>query len=444
METGSTLQPGVAAALRDRRAPATESDILHRSPWPVPARVAGYITIVSALVVLLAHESVYHHAAVFPTIALTGAIMAGYHVISGGKPPLRPYQGLAVIVAQLLCAIAIVFMVNGQSTGLILLYILAAELQFVISFRAALAATAGLWLVTVVVVELVSVHLSASVTPPVVVMDAAGSFCGFVFVAALTRSAVMEVAQRRQATVLFDQLATAHAQLRSYADSVEALAVARERNRLARDIHDTLGHYLTVINVQIEAAQKLRPRDAARSEAALATAKTLAGECLAEVRRSVSALRPAALDGVALPEAIARLIDDLRRASGVAIHVEGQGAGTLPPAVDVVVYRVIQEALTNVCKHAQARNVWLRTEWGSDWFVAGVRDDGRGAPQQPSDAGSAAPGFGLRGMRERVAAVGGTLEITTAPGAGFCVLLRVPCAPEPWTAGIRAEAVPVP
>jgi signal transduction histidine kinase len=147
---------------------------------------------------------------------------------------------------------------------------------------------------------------------------------------------------------------------------------------------------------------------------------------------------------VALPEAIARLIDDLRRASGVTIHVEGQGVGTLPPAVDVVVYRVIQEALTNVRKHAQARNVWLRTEWGRDWFTASVRDDGRGAILQYSEAGAAAPGFGLRGMRERVSAVGGTLEIATAPGAGFCVLLRVPCVPDTLTMGLHTEEVPVP
>jgi signal transduction histidine kinase len=199
-----------------------------------------------------------------------------------------------------------------------------------------------------------------------------------------------------------------------------------------------------VINVQIEAAQKLSKYDAARSEAALATAKTLASECLAEVRRSVAALRPAALDGVALPEAIARLIDDLRRASGITIHVEGQGVGTLPPTVDVVVYRVIQEALTNVRKHAQARNVWLRTEWGRDWFTASVRDDGKGASLRCSEAGDAALGFGLRGMRERATATGGTLEIITAPGAGFCVLLRVPCVPDSLRVGLGAEEVPVP
>jgi signal transduction histidine kinase len=268
----------------------------------------------------------------------------------------------------------------------------------------------------------------------VVLSNGATTFCGFVFVAAVTHSAVIEVMQRHQATILLDELNATHAQLQSYVSQVEGLTVARERNRLAREIHDTLGHYLTVINVQIETAQKLAARDPGRSQAALATAKTLASECLAEVRRSVEALRPAALDGVALPEAIARLVDDLRRASGVTIHVQGQGVGTLSPAAEVAVYRVIQEALTNVRKHAEARNVWLSTEWGPVWFTASVRDDGCGAVFQPHNGDATAPGFGLHGMRERVDAVGGTLEVNTAPGAGFRVQLRVPCLPGPSTA----------
>src|SRR5205823_5275804 len=118
---------------------------------------------------------------------------------------------------------------------------------------------------------------------------------------------------------------------------------------------------------------------------ALATAKKLASECLAEVRRSVAALRPAALDDVALPEAIGRLVDDLRRGSGLTIHVETHGAGTLSPAVEVTVYRVIQEALTNVRRHAQAHNVWVRIEWDPSWISASVRDDGRGAPSARPD-----------------------------------------------------------
>jgi signal transduction histidine kinase len=266
-------------------------------------------------------------------------------------------------------------------------------------------------------------------TPNLLLANAASTLTGFIFVVVFTRSAVTELIQRHQATILLDELNATHARLQTYVGQVEGLTVARERNRMARDIHDTLGHYLTVINVQIETAQKLSARDPARGQAALATAKTLASECLAEVRRSVDALRPAALDGVALPEAIARLVDDLRRASGVTIHVEGQGVGTLAPAAEETVYRVIQEALTNVRKHARAHNVWLRTEWGPAWFVCSVRDDGHGAaPQSGDDAAGAAPGFGLRGMHERVAAVGGALEITTAPGAGFGVSLRVPCA----------------
>lgn len=451
MNMGPTSSPMEALdAVSGRLATATVArEALERYPWPLWNRGAGYITVCAAVIGTIVGENLSNVPDIIITLGVGLAFLAAFHLLSGGLAQMPRSRRAWLVAMQIVCALALFQLVTLNETGpLLLLFAVACELQFLASQRIALAGAAGLWLLALATFALlpytnpywVRMHMGSS--SELLLTNGASSLTGFIFVVVFTRSAVTELIQRHQATILLDELNATHAQLQSYVGQVEGLTVARERNRMAREIHDTLGHYLTVINVQIETAQKLNARDPGRGQAALATAKTLASECLAEVRRSVEALRPAALDGVALPEAIARLVDDLRRASGVTIHVQGQGVGTLSPAAEVAVYRVIQEALTNVRKHAEARNVWLSTEWGPVWFTASIHDDGRGASLQQPNGGATTPGFGLHGMRERVEAVGGNLEVSAAPGAGFRVLLRVPCLPGPSTAPAPRHYVP--
>ena len=427
-------------AVSGRLATATVArEALERYPWPVWNRVAGYITVFAAVLGTIASENLSDLTVVITTLVLGTAFLVAFHLLSGGLAQMPRSRRVWLVIMQVACALILFQLVTLNETGpLLLVFAVACELQFLARPYIALAGAAGLWLLTFATFALLPdtnpywIQHHYVMTPEVLLSNGASTLTGFIFVVAFTRSAVTELIQRHQATILLDELNATHSQLQTYVNQVEDLTVARERNRMAREIHDTLGHYLTVINVQIETAQKVSARDAVRGQAALATAKTLASECLAEVRRSVDALRPAALDGVALPEAIARLIDDLRRASGITIHVEGHGVGTLSPAAEVTVYRVFQEALTNVRKHSQAQNVWLHTEWGPIWFSASVRDDGRGAPTYPQNVDATqAVGFGLHSMSERVAAVGGSLEVTTAPGDGFRVAVRVPCSSGP-------------
>jgi signal transduction histidine kinase len=418
-------------------------EVLERYPWPLVNRVALFVSICAAVAGAIFSENLADPPRVIATAALGAAFVWAYHLLSKGLACMSSAQRAALVALQVACAALLMQWVISNFTGPLLLFLaIGCELQFLLSTRAALAGAGGLALLSLGSLEL---SLARTMGPEVVLLpqqllpNAASTLAGFIFVVAFTRSAVTELIQHHQAALLLDELQATHARLQTYVAQVEELTVARERNRLAREIHDTLGHYLTVINVQIETAQKLGARDPERSQAALATSKRLASECLAEVRRSVAALRPAALDGVALPEAIGGLVDDLRRGTGLTVHVESHVAGTLSPAVEVVIYRVVQEALTNVRKHAEAHNVWLWIEWSPALISASVRDDGRGAPspllcdeaQAGKQAGSAVDtarpaGYGLLGMRERVTAVGGTLEVETAPGAGFCVTLRVP------------------
>jgi signal transduction histidine kinase len=219
-----------------------------------------------------------------------------------------------------------------------------------------------------------------------------------------------------------DQLTEAHAQLRGYAAQAEQLATTQERNRLARDIHDGLGHHLTVVQMQLQAARAVLSSDMARTEALLAKAQRQAEEALAEVRRSVSTLRePEAARP--LPEGLEGLAAE-SSAAGVPTALEVVGTvRSLPTEAEEALYRTAQEGLTNVRKHAEATHASLVLDYGDAATVAlEVRDDGRGA--EP-DAG-ATLGFGLLGLQERAARLGGRFTIDTGPGRGLTLRVEVP------------------
>lgn len=436
-ETMAASVRAAQAALSRLVAPAVAREALARYDWPLATRVAGYIAAVAGLFSTIVALGISDPRRVVATLVYGGLFVAAFHFLSRCQFRMPPYRRATFFILQVGSATIIQWLCGSRYDmgALILFFVIACEAQFLASFRLALGATALLWLWAVVTME---VTRAQAVTLMDVLSDSGTMLAGFVFVAAFTHSAVTELIQRHQASILLAELNEAHAQLQQYVTQVEELAVARERNRMAREIHDTLGHYLTVINVQIETAQKLGTRNLARSQEALATAKRLASECLAEVRRSVAALRPTALDDVTLPEAIGLLIDEFRQTGEIAIHVEVHETGSMPPAVEEVAYRVIQEALTNVHKHAGARNVWLRLEGAPSHISASVRDDGRGADADLSHHG----GYGLTGMRERVEALGGRLEVHTAPGAGFRIAFQVPYTfPGPAAAADYALAV---
>lgn len=197
--------------------------------------------------------------------------------------------------------------------------------------------------------------------------------------------------------------------------SVEQLATIQERNRLAREIHDSLGHYLTVLHLQLEIAGRALGTDVDAAAAAVVRAKQLARDGLEDVRRSVAALRAPAAQDRPLPDAIAALV-----ATSVAATFALRGEPrTLPPVVALTLFRTAQEALTNAEKHAAATHVAVELAYHADTVELVVQDDGRGAAGAPR-------GFGLLGVRERVALAGGSVEIATEPGDGFCLRVVLP------------------
>jgi signal transduction histidine kinase len=242
------------------------------------------------------------------------------------------------------------------------------------------------------------------------------------FTIIFTSIAVRESNARSEIQRLATDLREANHRLTEYAAQVEELATMRERNRVAREIHDNLGHYLTVVNVQIEAAKTIMQSQPDKAQDALDKAQNLTQEGLAAVRRSVSALRESPLENQTLAEALEGLARELREAGLVTeLTIEGESASR-DPKVELTLYRAVQEGLTNVRKHARASRVdiWLR--YMPEQIILTVQDNGVGA----NLANESSDRFGLIGIQERVQLLDGRMEIQTAPQQGFQFTITLP------------------
>jgi signal transduction histidine kinase len=235
--------------------------------------------------------------------------------------------------------------------------------------------------------------------------------------------------QRRELLVrleaALEENAGLHAQLLTQAREA---GILDERQRLAREIHDTLAQGLTGIVTQLEATERAghRPEQWHRH---LDQARALARDSLSEARRSVMALRPEPLEDAGLPDAIADLAERWSATSAVASSFATNGEPRpLLAELELTLFRVAQEALANVAKHARASKVGLTLSYVDDAVLLDVRDDGVGfSVGRAGDAGTRdGQGFGLDAMRQRLRRVAGSLEIETAPGEGTAVNARVP------------------
>ena len=234
--------------------------------------------------------------------------------------------------------------------------------------------------------------------------------------------AVHSERSRNDVQRLAGELEAANHRLREYAVQAEELAVTRERNRIAREIHDSLGHYLTVVNVQIEAARALESSDPGQARAAIAKAQAFTQEGLQDIRHSLASLRASPLDNKSLSDALQELVST---SNGAGLPTEYELQGTprqLTSPAELSLYRAVQEGLTNARKHSQAG--WVRVIL--DFQAVGqtsviVQDNGLGAALE-----KASGGFGLLGLRERAHLLGGTVRVESRPNAGFTLKLEVP------------------
>jgi signal transduction histidine kinase len=223
-----------------------------------------------------------------------------------------------------------------------------------------------------------------------------------------------------------EELRQANQKLKESAAQIEALAMGRERSRIARDIHDSLGHALTGLNIQLEGALKLWDADPVQARSFVNQAKTMGSTALGEARQAVASLRETDQSKQDLGSEIARLSRRFEQTTGVLPSV-AVDCPLLPDSLNLTVYRIVQEGLTNIWKYARSDRVRISIESATDpsRLVITIEDNGVGFHPHHNSTG-----FGLRGIRERAEAEGGQMRLITAPGEGCTLSVWFPLARE--------------
>ncbi|MGI0491778.1 sensor histidine kinase [Alkalinema pantanalense CENA528] len=224
------------------------------------------------------------------------------------------------------------------------------------------------------------------------------------------------------------------------AQEVEILAATLERTRIAQEIHDSLGHTLTTLDIQLEVAQKMRDRDPQVSLQAVDTAKQLASQSLQDVRHALQTLRSSTVN---LNEAVMALVEQTRQHNSFTIQAQ-LDLPPLPLQASHQLYCVIKESLMNVHKHAAANHVVLNSQTTAEEIYLSFSDDGVGF-----NTSLPYSGFGLRGMQERIESLGGKIQIKSSPNQGTEITMILPrsslsaespCCSMNWLAGIAQRA----
>lgn len=243
------------------------------------------------------------------------------------------------------------------------------------------------------------------------------------FVAGVCDAVVQAVRSRDGNARLLDELRAAHLELRDYAERVRELSIVEERARLARELHDSVGHHLTVVNFQLQNAERFRQArpEQAWQEARGARKSTLAA--LEEVRRAVQALKPLDLEKRTLSDAVSALVYGFEQTGIEAVFEVVGEERELVAEARLAFYRATQEGLTNVAKHSVARRVTVTLAFEAECVRLTMADDGSGAGN-----GDPEQGFGLASLRQKVEELDGTFFVGERPEGGFALEVELPSA----------------
>lgn len=246
---------------------------------------------------------------------------------------------------------------------------------------------------------------------------------GYLFFASFGAALQQANNARRHNEELLAQLQQSHEQLKAYTTQAEELAVSEERNRLAREMHDALGHRLTVAVVQLEGAQRLIPKQPERAAVMVGAMRDQLKEALADLRQAVATLRSPLAEDLPLPTAVSQLSHTFQEATGLPIHlVLPDTLPDLPTSHRLALFRAAQEGLTNVQRHANATQAWLSLIPHSDRVTLTVADNGQGVVDLVGENGR----FGLQGLTERAAQLGGTAQLSNRAEGGAELRFELP------------------
>jgi signal transduction histidine kinase len=242
-----------------------------------------------------------------------------------------------------------------------------------------------------------------------------------VFALLLINALLAERQSREQLEIAHQQLEITNQQLRSYALRIEDQATLQERNRIAREIHDGLGHTLAAQTIQINNALLFWQSNNDKALTFVKQSKQLGAEALLEIRRSLSVLRSNPLQRQSLESAIQKLLTNFQQTTGIEPECKIDLPLFLSTELNTTLYRIVQESLTNICKHAQATSVTVELIAHAGMIHLSIEDNGKGfKPTQNTT------GFGLQGMRERAVALGGQLNFHSQPGTGCGISVSLP------------------
>ena len=257
---------------------------------------------------------------------------------------------------------------------------------------------------------------------------------GFLFFGIVSYALVQQRTDRRRAEVLLKELEETHSRLKTYSLQAEELAVEKERNRLAREIHDNLGHYLVALTMQLQVAEKTIDGNPAKAAEALNSAERLARDSLSAVRDSVSALRKPPMDVRPLSTLIEALLKDLNDDGFDAeLKIHGEEIPLSGP-IKTALFRTVQEGLTNVRKHSNADKVSVTISYQTDNVAAETLDNGSKPSNSGTDENNGGPksGFGLLGLKERLSLLNGSLRygFEQSENKGFLLSAAIPLPAE--------------
>jgi signal transduction histidine kinase len=383
-----------------------------------PLYLAGYVTLAGVGISgVLGIGSIIERWAALGLLIAFGLVLSGYRSSVEGLNSRRTQTLLALHTAL------VVLLLNlGREayTFAILFYILSVVAMLENTFR-----VAALWVLLFILITggyYVSV-LGWAAGLSLLLPFAGGYFFFGVFANALNQANQA----RRQSELLLSELRQANQRLADYASQVEVLAAAEERNRLAREVHDTIGHRLTVASVQLEGARRLMDSDPGRVAGMIETVHEQVRQALMELRRTVAALRQPLETSLPVGQSMLRLIAAFQQATGILVQADlPKNFPVLPPQAEVALLRTIQEALTNIQRHSGASQAWLSLTCQADQVRLAITDNGRGYPSLDLAQAGGAGGFGLLGLRERAAQLQGELRLENLPQGGARLLLSLP------------------
>lgn len=331
----------------------------------------------------------------------------------------RRWKNHSYTSLQILLIVAMMALPPHPIVVLVFFFVLSAESIMMYSGREAAA-----W---IGVFSLITLAAYGLLFGPSALLAAPTYIAGYIFFGIFARFTAQAEQARAESDRLLQELQTAHRQLQDYASQAEELAVQQERNRLAREMHDTLGHRLTVSSVQLQAAQRLIPSAPDRAGDMVVSALEEVREGLRELRRAVATLRASVEEDLALEPALKRLVTTFQQATGLAVTLSlPDNPLELRPGQRLALLRAAQEGLTNVQKHAAASIVSITLEQSEAGVSLAVQDNGSGV-----STNGHAPGFGLHGLRERAGLLGGKVTLRTQATGGSELLVTLP-SKEPY------------